>query len=145
MPLAWAHAEYIKLCTSIQDQRVFDMPEQTVERYINKKSPSPFRIWRFDNQVNEIPSNRILRIEVLADAIIHWTNDDWNTIEVTETKDTCTGIFLADIPVIQASGNQITFTFYWKEPQSWEKRNFEVNIQKVEETVAEEKFTMNQP
>ncbi|WP_051160293.1 glycoside hydrolase family 15 protein [Cyclobacterium qasimii] len=37
MPLSWAHAEYIKLCISIDHKKVFDMPEQTQERYIQKK------------------------------------------------------------------------------------------------------------
>ena len=32
-PLVWAHAEFVKLCRSIQDGRVFDQPRQTVERY----------------------------------------------------------------------------------------------------------------
>ncbi len=34
MPLVWAHAEYIKLRRSLRDGRVFDMPPQTVDRYI---------------------------------------------------------------------------------------------------------------
>lgn len=36
MPLTWAHAEYVKLCASIGAKKVFDMPPQTVERYIKK-------------------------------------------------------------------------------------------------------------
>ena len=34
MPLAWAHAEYLKLCRSLDDDRVFDTPPQTVDRYL---------------------------------------------------------------------------------------------------------------
>ena len=37
MPLTWAHAEYVKLCASIGAKKVFDMPLQTQERYLNKK------------------------------------------------------------------------------------------------------------
>ncbi|MFN8439698.1 MAG: glucan 1,4-alpha-glucosidase [Caldilineaceae bacterium] len=33
MPLAWAHSEYIKLCRSLQDGAVFDLPPQPVARY----------------------------------------------------------------------------------------------------------------
>ncbi|MGH8337247.1 MAG: glycoside hydrolase family 15 protein, partial [Gammaproteobacteria bacterium] len=32
MPLVWAHAEYVKLSRSLREERVFDMPPQTVER-----------------------------------------------------------------------------------------------------------------
>ena len=35
MPLVWAHAEYLKLCRSLKDGRVFDTPPQTVQRYID--------------------------------------------------------------------------------------------------------------
>jgi glucoamylase len=34
MPLVWAHAEYVKLLRSLRDGRVFDMPAQTVKRYL---------------------------------------------------------------------------------------------------------------
>ena len=34
MPLVWAHAEYIKLVRSLQDGVVFDLPPQTVARYL---------------------------------------------------------------------------------------------------------------
>jgi len=34
MPLVWAHAEYVKLCRSLADRRVFDTPPQTVARYL---------------------------------------------------------------------------------------------------------------
>lgn len=34
MPLVWAHAEYIKLLRSIKDGDVFDLPVQTIKRYL---------------------------------------------------------------------------------------------------------------
>lgn len=33
MPLAWAHAEYVRLLRSIRDGRVFDLPPQVYQRY----------------------------------------------------------------------------------------------------------------
>jgi glucoamylase len=35
MPLVWAHSEYIKLIRSLKDARVFDLPPQTVDRYLS--------------------------------------------------------------------------------------------------------------
>ena len=37
MPLVWAHAEHIKLLRSIRDNAIFDMPPQTLNRYVNNK------------------------------------------------------------------------------------------------------------
>ncbi len=58
MPLAWAHAEYLKLRRSIQDGRVFDTPPQTVQRYLKQKVVSDHVIWRFDHQRSEIIAGR---------------------------------------------------------------------------------------
>lgn len=41
MPLAWAHAEYLKLCRSLHDGRIFDQPVQTVERYLRRPQDAP--------------------------------------------------------------------------------------------------------
>ena len=43
MPLVWAHAEYVKLRRSLQDDRVFDMPPQTVQRYVVQQTDSAIR------------------------------------------------------------------------------------------------------
>ena len=129
MPLTWAHAEYIKLCASINDNSVFDMPKQTYERYIKHKTTSSICVWRFDKKCKST-SKKILRIEVMADAEIRWTNDNWTTINTIDTKDTGIGIFYADIVVKDSTITEIEFTFYWKETKNWENKNFTVQVKK---------------
>ena len=51
MPLVWAHAEHIKLLRSLRDGAVFDMPPQGAKRYVEGKTPSTLRSWRFNNKV----------------------------------------------------------------------------------------------
>ena len=43
MALVWAHAEHIKLCRSLPDDRFFDQPPQAMERYIFEKTDSLYR------------------------------------------------------------------------------------------------------
>ncbi|HEX7390986.1 MAG TPA: glucan 1,4-alpha-glucosidase, partial [Acidiphilium sp.] len=38
MPLVWAHAEYVKLLRSLRDGAIFDLPPQTVRRYLVEKT-----------------------------------------------------------------------------------------------------------
>jgi glucoamylase len=38
MPLTWAHSEYIKLCRSLEDKRVFDLPVSVYQRYVAGKN-----------------------------------------------------------------------------------------------------------
>ncbi len=130
MPLTWAHSEYIKLCRSIKDERIFDMSFQTEARYLKKKSPSPFTIWRFDWPCTVISSEKILRIEVLSAATVHWSANNWETSSDTDTKDTRLGIFIADIDLQNVDSKEIKFTFFWKDSNEWEKKNFEVTIKK---------------
>ena len=54
MPLVWAHAEYLKLVRSITEERVFDMPPQTFERYLKKEVVSDIMEWRFNHKLRSI-------------------------------------------------------------------------------------------
>jgi len=71
MPLTWAHVEYIKLCASIRNKKVFDMPLQTQDRYLKQKIVSPYQVWRFENPCRTFSTDKKLRIEVMAPAVIH--------------------------------------------------------------------------
>lgn len=128
MPLVWAHAEYIKLRRSMQDNAVFDMPPQTVQRYL-KMASSPFMAWRFNNKIRTMIAGKILRIEVQASANIRWSMDHWRTSQDTATRDLGINIQVADLPT-QAllSGAAIEFTFYWSGAQKWEGQNFVVQV-----------------
>ena len=87
MPLVWAHAEYLKLRRSLRDGRVFDLPPQTVQRYLIEKTVSPRLVWRFNHKIRTMPAGKLLRIETLAPAVIHWTADDWHTVQDVTTRE----------------------------------------------------------
>ena len=59
MPLVWAHAEYLKLRRSLRDGRVFDLPPQTVQRYLTEKTVSPRMVWRFNHKIRSMPAGKI--------------------------------------------------------------------------------------
>lgn len=128
MPLVWAHAEYLKLCYSIKEKKIFDMSLHTVERYIKNKISSPYVVWRFSWECNSIPSDKKLRIEAQAAALVHWTLDNWNTYSDTDTRDTQLGIHLVDIDLGGQTSGEIKFTFFWKQANHWENKNYEVKI-----------------
>ncbi len=129
MPLVWAHAEYVKLRRSLHDGHVFDMPPQTVERYIVKKTGSAYALWRFNHKSQTILKGKILRIETLSPALIHWSSDNWTTIHDVHTRDTGLGVYVADLPTSSMpDGSQIIFTIYWPEQDRWEGTNYTVTI-----------------
>ncbi len=130
MPLAWAHAEYLKLARSLADGAVFDAPPQVVQRYAVDQTPSNLASWRFDRKCRSIPAGSRLRIEILAPADVVWTADKWSTTNKLESAGPWLGMHVADLATEQlAPGATVDFTFFWREPGTWEGENFQVIIE----------------
>ena len=129
MPLVWAHAEYLKLRRSLQDGRVFDMPPHTVQRYLAEKTVSPRMVWRFNHKIRWMPAGKMLRIETLAPAVIHWSGDDWKTVHDVTSHDTGLGIHVADLSTKSLpKGNHVKFTLYWPDANHWQGTDFSVHV-----------------
>lgn len=134
MPLAWAHAEYIKLVRSISDGKVFDKLQVVAERYQPPPGqppylPSKIEVWNFARPIPSILLSEILRIPLGAAFRLRWTNDDWATWVDTDATATSVGIYFVDLPAQTASvGSSFEFTFFWTVSQHWEGRNFAVEI-----------------
>jgi glucoamylase len=129
MPLVWAHAEYVKLCRSLRDGRVFDTPPPPVQRYLVDKTRSRYASWRFNNKCRVIPPRKLLRLELLAAAMIHWSEDDWQTSHDVETRDTGLSVHIADLPTDSLPADAtVRFTFHWREANRWEGADFSVQV-----------------
>jgi glucoamylase len=130
MPLVWAHAEYIKLRRSLRDGVIFDMPGQTVERYLKQDTGSSLANWRFNHKCQTFPVGKTLRIEVLAPATVHWSSDGWQSSHDATAKDTGLGMHVVDLPTGDLpTGTELTFTLYWPTEDRWEGTDFEVRIE----------------
>jgi len=129
MPFVWAHAEYLKLRRSLRDGRVFDLPPQTVQRYLTEKTVSPRIVWRLNHKIRSMPAGKILRIETIAPAVIHWSADDWNTVQDLTAHDAGLGIHIADLTTnALPEGKRVKFTFYWPDADRWEGEDFIVQV-----------------
>ncbi|UCC89127.1 MAG: hypothetical protein JSV81_07405, partial [Anaerolineales bacterium] len=130
MPLVWAHAEYVKLCRSLREGRVFDLPPQPVQRYQVEGTGSPYTLWRFNHKCRVIPAGKSLRLEVLAPAVVHWSTDGWRTRRELKAQDTGLGVHIADLPTDDLKiGTTVVFTFYWPDVGHWEGIDFDVEIE----------------
>ncbi|MGE0130579.1 MAG: glucan 1,4-alpha-glucosidase [Blastocatellales bacterium] len=129
MPLVWAHAEYVKLRRSLDEGRVYDLPPQTVKRYLVHHTGSPHAVWRFNNKCEVMPPGLTLRLETQSPAVIHWSADEWLSRADVEARDTGLGVYVADLPTGEmAAGTRISFTIYWPKSGTWEDNNFAVQI-----------------
>jgi glucoamylase len=133
-PLVWAHAEYIKLRRSLMEGEIFDQPPQPVERYqVQRKKATHFE-WRFNNKCSSVTQGKVLRLALLAPAVVHWSFDGWVTAQDANTRDLGLGAHIVDLPTKELPvGSRVCFTFYWREPNKWEGADFEVTIKPEEE------------
>jgi glucoamylase len=116
MPLVWAHAEHIKLLRSLSDGTVFDMPPQTVRRYLRAHTPARVQPWRPDWQPATLPAGRALRVELPGPATVHWTEDAWTTTRETPTTDTGLGLHIAELSTADLpGGGRLVFTWRWRD------------------------------
>ena len=100
-----------------------------MKRYLKEKVVSDRVIWRFDNQRTQIMPGDVLRVEVLAPAVVHWSRDGWKTTREIKTRDVGLGIHVADLDTKKLKSKQaIELTFFWSDAGHWEGRNFNVAV-----------------
>ena len=129
MPLVWAHAEYLKLCRSLADGCVFDMPPQTVKRFGPAQKPVKTTLWAFNHKIRRFPQGCLLRLFLPDPARIRWSADGWKTTRESQAHDSSLGVYVADLPTSRLkTGNTLQFTFYWVKDERWEGRNFSIEI-----------------
>ena len=129
MPLVWAHAEHIKLMRSLREERVFDMPPQTYQRYQVEGVRSRLRIWRSNHKCRTLDAGKSLRIELPRPALIHWSSDGWQTVVDTPTQESPLGTHLADLDTARLQpGDAVVLTFYWQRDRRWEGTDYRVDV-----------------
>jgi glucoamylase len=134
MPLAWAHAEYIKLVRSVSDNRVFDRLEVVANRYQptaggTPRATSMLEVWNFDRQLPSMAAGKTIRIPLDAPFRLRWSIDNWNTWQDTTAAATAVAIYYVDLPTQAAqAGSSLTFTFFWTASQTWQGANFSVAL-----------------
>ena len=125
----WAHAEYIKLLRSASDGRVFDLIPEVAHRYLgDRKACQLFEIWKPNRQVRVVKRGYTLRIQVPAPFRLHWTGDEWRTVNDTASAPTTFGVEFVDIPITASQQAPLRFTLFWPESNSWEGRDYMVEV-----------------
>lgn len=130
MPLMWAHAEYVKLLRSVSDGRAFDLIPQVANRYLgDRKLCQLIEIWKPNRQVRAVKRGCKLRIQIPAPFHLRWTGNEWHTANDTPSAATAFGIEFVDIQITEAQPGPIRFTFLWPKSNSWEGRDYTVEVE----------------
>jgi glucoamylase len=130
MPLAWAHAEYVKLVRSMALGRPIDLPEAAWARYQGVRPAARRATWRLAAPRPTMAAGRTLRFELLAPCLVRCSIDGWRTTTDLQARDTGLGVWIADVPGSEAlaAGGAVDATFRWSETGRWEGRNVRVAV-----------------
>jgi glucoamylase len=102
MPLVWAHAELVKLCRSIGEQRVFDTPPSVAMRYLRDYQRSTLDTWWVDGPVSRehpVPVGSTLRVECGVPFALDWRVDGAESTAHRASADSGLGVHFADVPL----------------------------------------------
>jgi glucoamylase len=110
-PLGWAHSEYVKLCRSLADGRVFDLPAQAALR---DDSRPRVTVWRAGDPIDPEgePIDGILRIACFAPATISWASAAAEPRREA-TTDTGLGLHVVDV----TDTGPLRITIHHREPR----------------------------
>ncbi len=133
MPLAWAHAEFVKLLVSRQINRPFDRPRAVWQRYRGRRPVAEYAFWWQHAPIGAMAAGARLAIALLEPAVVRWGRDGWQTIEESATSDTGLGFHVA-VLATQTLPPASRVDFTWRrEPQGeWAGRDIAVQILSTE-------------
>jgi glucoamylase len=131
MPLAWAHAEFVKLLVSRQINRPFDRPRAVWQRYRGRPPAAQLAFWWPHAPVGAIAAGVRLAVALPEPAVVHWGRDGWQLIEDIPTGDSGLGFYVAELATAALPpGSRIEFT--WRRPDGGGWAGRDVTVQVVE-------------
>jgi glucoamylase len=129
MPLAWAHAEFIKLMVSSRLGYPFDRPAALWKRYGGLRPKDEQAIWCPHAPIGRIASGVDLVIALPHPARIHWGVDGWQNVADACTRDTSLGLYVLDIHAASIGRSRaIDFTFQWLDSEMWVGEDFRIVV-----------------
>ncbi len=129
MPLAWTHAEFVKLMISRQLGYPYDRPAAAWRRYGGKRPDAGHAVWCLHAPIAAIGRGTRLTIALPRPARVHWGVDGWQNIADGETQDTGVGMHAIELPAASfAHANRIDFTMQWLDTQAWQRQDFHVAV-----------------
>jgi glucoamylase len=124
-PLLWAHSEYLRLLRSAHDSQVFDLIPEVVERYQGRPARTRIEFWQPNHPITHARKGHTLRICAPRPFRLHSSkggNAEWQD---ADSRTIGAGFHYLDIPA-EGFDPAIEFTFFWKDRNAWEGRNYRV-------------------
>jgi len=129
MPLAWAHAEFVKLAVSRTLGRVFDCPAAVWRRYAGSRPDAATWVWTPGARITHVAAGRDLLILLPRAAALHLGFGGWQDIHDLPTKSLGLGLHGLTLAARQLEGHSILdFTWQWQDG-SWLGEDFRIDLE----------------
>jgi len=128
MPLAWAHAEFIKLALSLAAGAPVDRPARTWARYGGHRPRLDYALWQPRQRVRQLLAGQELRLLLPEAALVHWGINGWRSPADVASEDWGLG-HVAHLPTASlAAGELVDFTLYWPSRDAWQGEDFQIAV-----------------
>lgn len=129
MPLAWTHAEYIKLVASRALGRPFDRPEAVWQRYRGERCKTTRAIWSEQARISTISVGDSLLIMLCEPGSVRWGFNGWQNIEERPNAPNSLGlhVLLIDTTAMIA-GQKVDFTFRYSPGERWAGVDYHIKV-----------------
>ena len=129
MPLAWTHAEYIKLVASRALGRPFDRPEAVWQRYRGERCKTTRAIWSEQARISTISVGDSLLIMLCEPGSVRWGFNGWQNIEERPNAPNSLGlhVLLIDTTAMIA-GQKVDFTFRYSPGERWAGVDYHIEV-----------------
>ena len=129
MPLAWAHAEFVKLLVSRQIGHPFARPRAVWQRYHGRPPRAEHAFWWPHAPIGGFAAGARLAVALPRPAVVHWGCDGWQQIEDTPTVDTGLGFHAAVLETARLPpGGRVDFTWRFQDDGEWAGRDVAVHV-----------------
>ncbi|MGH8218683.1 MAG: glycoside hydrolase family 15 protein [Steroidobacteraceae bacterium] len=129
MPLAWTHAEFVKLAISREHGRPVDRPAAVWSRYEGRRPALTRAVWTEAAPISRLPAGVPLSVGINDPARVRWTSDGWTTVKEIDTKDSGLSLHVAELDIARlAAGARIEVTFQRTASGEWAGRNFAIEV-----------------
>jgi glucoamylase len=129
MPLAWAHAEFVKLMASRQIGHPFGRSRTVWQRYRGERAVAQHAFWWPHAVIGGFAAGARLAVALPESGTVHWGCDGWQRVTDTPTADTGLGFHVAVLDTASlAPGSRVDFTWRERESGAWAGRNIAVQI-----------------
>ena len=129
MPLAWTHAEYIKLVVSRALGRPFGRSEAVWQRYGGERCKTTRAIWCEHAPIGEFPAGAALIVALRAPAIVRFGFNGWRDITEQPTTPNSLGLHVLNIDTARVTAGQVLdFTFRYMPGDQWIGADYRIQI-----------------